>query len=219
MKMLVVEDNKRLGRFLKRALEEEGHVVDLVGEGATALKQSETIAYDVIVLDWMLPDVDGLSVCRDLRARGDRVPIIMLTARAEVAERITGLDAGADDYIVKPFDLGEFLARVRARIRTRPGDDLVNVGPLAIDRIGRRVTISGSLLALTPREFALLVYLARASGRTVPRTELLEKVWDTSFDPESNVIEVHVKNLRDKLGEHGRMIETVRGTGYRLKAS
>jgi two-component system OmpR family response regulator len=217
MKMLVVEDNKRLGRFLKRALEEEGHVVDLVGDGMTALKQTETIAYDVVILDWMLPDVDGLSVCRTLRARGERLPIVMLTARADVSERITGLDAGADDYIVKPFELGEFLARVRARLRRGPGDDVIHVGPLAIDRIGRRVTVAGQTLALTPREFTLLAYLARAAGRTVPRTELLEKVWDTSFDPESNVIEVHIKNVRDKLGEHGRLIETVRGTGYRLR--
>jgi two-component system OmpR family response regulator len=218
MKLLVVEDNKRLGRFLKRALEEERHVVDLVSDGATALKQTQIVAYDLVVLDWMLPDVDGLTVCRELRSRGDRLPIVMLTARTEVSERIAALDAGVDDYIVKPFDLGEFLARVRATIRRLPGEDAVHVGPLAIDRLDHRVTVAGRTLPLTQREFGLLAYLARAAGRTVTRTELLEKLWDMSFDPESNVVEAQIKNLRDKLGTHGQMIETVRGSGYRLKA-
>lgn len=216
MKLLVVEDNKRLGHFLKRALEEEGYVTDLVAGGTLALRQAETIDYDLIVLDWMLPDTDGTTVCRVLRARGCLVPIVMLTARAEVSERITGLDAGADDYIVKPFDLGEFLARVRARVRRESGGHLLHIGPLVLDRVERRATLSGEVLALTPREFSLLVHLARSAGRIVPRTELLSKVWETTFDPGSNVVEAHVKNLRDKLGAHSRMIETVRGTGYRL---
>lgn len=216
MKLLVVEDNKRLGPFLKRALEEEGYVTDLVAEGALALRHAETIEYDLIVLDWMLPDTDGTTVCRILRAHGCSVPIVMLTARAEVSERITGLDAGADDYIVKPFDLGEFLARVRAHVRRESGGHLLNIGPLVLDRIERRATLDGEVLALTPREFSVLVHLARSAGRIVPRTELLSKVWNTTFDPGSNIVEAHVKNLRDKLGTYSRMIETVRGTGYRL---
>jgi two-component system OmpR family response regulator len=216
MKMLVVEDNKRLGRFLKRALEEEGYVADLVVDGAGALEQAESIAYDVIVLDWMLPDVDGLTVCKTLRTRGNSAPVIMLTARGEVSERILGLDAGADDYIVKPFDLGEFLARVRAQTRRETGGQVLVVGPLAIDRLNRRATLSGEPLGLTPREFSILAYLARSAGRVVPRTELLSKVWETTFDPGSNVVEAHVKNLRDKLATNGKMIETVRGAGYRL---
>lgn len=216
MKVLVVEDNKRLGQFLKRALEEEGYVTDLVVDGETALRQAEFIAYDVIVLDWMLPDSDGITVCKTLRARGSLVPVVMLTARAEVSERIHGLDAGADDYIVKPFDLGEFLARVRARARRESAGSVLYVGPLTIDRVGRRVTLAGESLSLTPREFSLLVHLAKSAGRVVTRSELLSKVWETSFDPGSNVVEAHVKNLRDKLGSHSKMIETVRGTGYRL---
>jgi two-component system OmpR family response regulator len=216
MKILVVEDNKRLGRFLKRALEEEGHVADVAVTGGTALEQAAAIAYDILVLDWMLPDTDGLAVCRALRARGSTIPILMLTARAEVAERIAGLDAGADDYIVKPFDLGEFLARVRARARREGGGHLVAVGPLMVNLLERRATVGGSPVTLTPREFALLGYLARSAGRVVPRTELLAKVWETTFDPGSNVVEAHVKNIREKLGKHGSMIETVRGLGYRL---
>jgi two-component system OmpR family response regulator len=206
MKVLVVEDSKRLGSFLKRALEEEGYVADIAVDGTTALAQAENIPYDVIVLDWMLPDIDGVRVCRELRARGVPIPIIMLTARGEVAERITGLDAGADDYIVKPFDLGEFLARVRARARREIGGNAMVIGPLMIDRAERRAVLAGEVLSLTPREFSLLAHLARNAGRVVPRTELLSKVWETMFDPGSNV----------KLGSHATMIETVRGTGYRL---
>ena len=216
MKVLVVEDSKRLGSFLKRALEEEGYVADIAVDGTTGLSQAENIPYDVIVLDWMLPDVDGVRVCRELRSRGVSVPIIMLTARAEVSERITGLDAGADDYIVKPFDLGEFLARVRARARREVGGNAMILGPLMIDRAERRAVLAGEVLSLTPREFALLAHLARNAGRVVPRTELLSKVWETMFDPGSNVIVAHIKNLREKLGGHATMIETVRGTGYRL---
>lgn len=217
MKILVVEDNRRLARFLFRALLEENHVVDLVGDGATAISQMETIPYDLVILDWMLPEVDGLSVLRSVRSRGIKVPVLMLTARAEIPERIMGLDAGADDYLPKPFDLGEFLARVRSLgRRIGSGEAVLKVGPLAIDRADRRVTCDGRKLELTPREFALLSYLAREAGRVVPRTELLAKVWETAFDPGSNVVEVHMKNLREKLGPEAGLIETVRGVGYRL---
>lgn len=219
MKILVVEDNRKLASFLLRALVEEGYVVDVVGDGTTAVEQTQSIAYDLVILDWMLPGMDGLSVCRALRARGSQVPILMLTARAEVAERIAGLDAGADDYLLKPFDLGELLARVRARGRRGAGGDpVVRVGALVVDRADRRVVLDGRRLDLTPREFALMAYLAREAGRVVPRTELLAKVWETAFDPSSNVVEVHVKNLRDKLGPHAALIETVRGVGYRMTA-
>jgi two-component system OmpR family response regulator len=216
MKILVVEDNKRLGRFLKRALEEEGHVADVATTGGAALDQATSIGYDILVLDWMLPDTDGLDVCRTLRGRGSVIPILMLTARAEVSERIAGLDAGADDYIVKPFDLGEFLARVRAQVRREGGAHTISVGPLVINRLERRATLAGAPLSLTPREFSLLAHLARSAGRVSTRTEILAKVWESTFDPGSNVVEAHIKNLRDKLGEHGAMIETVRGVGYRL---
>lgn len=218
MKILVVEDNKKLALFLKRALTEEGYIVDSVSDGSTAISQIQSISYDLVVLDWMLPETDGLSVCRTLRAAGSSVTILMLTARGEVNERIAGLDAGADDYLIKPFDLGEFLARVRALSRRNAGSDAtLRLGPLLLDRANRRAVLDGKRLVLTPREFSLLAYLAREAGRVVPRTELLAKVWETSFDTSSNVVEVHIRNLREKLGESGSWIETVRGVGYRLE--
>ncbi|MCC6645081.1 MAG: response regulator transcription factor [Polyangiaceae bacterium] len=217
MKVLVVEDNKKLARFLMRALTEDGHTVDLVGDGRQAVNQIRELKYDLVILDWMLPELDGLSVLREVRERGARVPILMLTARAEVAERIAGLDAGADDYLPKPFDLAELLARVRALGRRgAPGEVPLRIGALHLDRAERKATLSGQRLDLTPREFALLAHLAKEAGRVVPRMEILAKVWEMSFDPGSNVIEVHVKNLREKLGDHAHMIETVRGVGYRI---
>jgi len=217
MKILVVEDNKKLASFLLRALNEEGYAVDVVYDGAMAIQQIQTLPYDLVILDWMLPELDGLSVCRTLRQKGCQVPILMLTARAEVPERIAGLDAGADDYLAKPFDLGELLARVRARGRRGTGGEVtMRVGPLVLDRAMRRAMLDGRKVDLTPREFALLAYLAREAGRIVPRTELLAKVWETSFDPGSNVVEVHIKNIREKLGSHAALIETTRGVGYRL---
>jgi len=220
MKILVAEDNKKLARFLLRALTEEGYVVDQVGDGATAVQQAQTIQYDLILLDWMLPELDGLAACRALRGHHVRTPILMLTARAEVSERIAGLDAGADDYLPKPFDLGELLARCRALTRRGgPGEGVLKLGALSIDRGERKVLLDGKRVDLTPREFSLLAYLAREAGRVVPRMEILAKVWEMSFDPGSNLIEVHIKNVRDKLGEHAKMIETVRGVGYRFVAA
>ncbi|MEZ4453894.1 MAG: response regulator transcription factor [Nannocystaceae bacterium] len=217
MKILVVEDNSKLARFLSRALSEEGHVADVVHDGATALEQAVTLPYDLMILDWMLPDLDGLSVCRELRARGLRLPILMLTARADVSERIAGLNAGADDYLAKPFDLGELLARLRALHRRGAAAPQVQaIGALSIDRGARTIRAHGRTLALTAREYNLLIHLADAVGRPVPRTELLSKLWGIHFDPGSNVVEVHVKNLRDKLGADAPLIETVRGVGYRL---
>ncbi len=220
MKILVVEDNRKLASFLLRALAEDGHVVDVVGDGRTALTQVRALGYDLVILDWMLPELDGIGVCRELRARGSRVPILMLTARAEVNERVVGLDAGADDYLPKPFDLGELWARVRALHRRSAGNaGALRVGPLRIDQQERRASINGKVMSLTPRELALLTYLAGQLDRVVPRTELLSKLWDMHFDPGSNVLEVHVKNLREKLGEHAGLIETVRGVGYRMSVA
>ena len=216
MKILVVEDNKKLSKFLTKALSEEGYVVDLVENGATAVQQAQALPYDLILLDWMLPELDGLAVCRALRERGLKTPILMLTARAEVAERIAGLDAGADDYLPKPFDLGELMARCRALSRRGVAVEAPQrAGPLVIDRGARKLLLDGRRIDLTPREFSLLAYLMREPGRVVPRMEILAKVWEMSFDPGSNLIEVHIKNVREKLGEHARMIETVRGVGYR----
>jgi two-component system, OmpR family, response regulator len=219
MKILVVEDNRKLARFLHRALSEEGHVPDVVSDGATAVEQVGMVEYDLVILDWMLPEMDGLSVCRTLRARGVQVPVMMLTARADVNERIMGLDAGADDYLPKPFDLGELLARVRAlHRRAQTAGVVLRLGPLVVHRADRRVELEGRELSLTRREYALLVYLAAEEGRIVSRAELLSKLWDVNFDPGSNVLEVHVRNLREKLGRWSTLVETVRGMGYRMVA-
>jgi two-component system OmpR family response regulator len=162
--------------------------------------------------------MDGVTVCRTLRDRGTRTPVLMLTARAEVGERIVGLDSGADDYLTKPFDLGELLARVRALGRRAGAPATLRLGPLAIDVTARRVSADGKTIELTGRELSLLSYLVQHAGRAVSRSELLQKVWNTSFDPGSNVVEVHIRNLRDKLGDHGKLVETVRGVGYRAAA-
>lgn len=217
MKLLVVEDNAKLADFLSRAYTEEGFSVDVVADGNVALTQAMAVPYDLVVLDWMLPGVDGLTVCRTLRARGKKTPILMLTARAGTAERVAGLDAGADDFVPKPFELDELFARTRALLR-RAGPDAaaVSVGPFIVDRDNRCVRIDEQRIDLTPREFALISYLARNAGRVVSKMELLSRVWNAAYDTGSNVVEVHIKNLRDKLGSHATMIETVRGVGYRL---
>lgn len=220
VKILVVEDNKKLARFLHRALSEEGYVVDVLDEGGAALERLSRVGYDLVILDWMLPDLDGLAVCRSLRDRRVVVPILMLTARAEVSERIHGLDAGADDYISKPFDLGELLARVRACIRRgHQGQTSNRVGRITIERMERRVLVDDRRIELSPREYRLLAYLAKDPGKIVSRSELLANVWEVSFDPGSNVVDVHVKNLRAHLGDAAGQLETVRGVGYRLVAS
>ena len=217
MKVLVVEDDKKLARFLTQALTEEGYVVDTCSRGRDALTQASNIAYSLIVLDWMLPDLDGVTVCREIRRSSSKVPILMLTARAEVGERVTGLDAGADDYMTKPFELEELLARVRAAIRRGQSEpQTLRVGTLTIELVEHIVHVDGKRLDLTPREYSLLVLLARNAGRVVPRSEILSQVWETVRDPGSNVIEVNVKNLREKLGAVAPLIETVRGVGYRM---
>jgi two-component system OmpR family response regulator len=220
MKVLVVEDNKKLARFLQKAFEEEGYSVDVIEDGSEALEKIPNSSYDLIILDWMLPGTDGVTVCRTLRSNGVVTPVLILTARAEVTERITGLDAGADDYLSKPFDLGELLARVRALGRRgSTGEAVLKVGPLVLDRLERHATLNGQPIDLTPREFTLIAYLARESGRVVPRSELLRKVWETTYDPGSNVVDAHIKKLREKLNEHSTLIETVRGVGYRIVAT
>lgn len=216
MKVLVVEDDAKLSRFLVRVLVEEGFAADVCETGEDALAQAPSGIYDLIVLDWMLPDVDGLSVCRKLRQDGVGTPILMLTARGEVRERVMGLETGADDYMVKPFEVEELVARIRALVRRAAGFTKSMVGPLEIDRVSHHVRVGNAPLDLTTREYALLIHLVHQAGKVVTRTELLSRVWGTSFDPGSNLVEVHVSRLRDKLGEYAWMIETVRGAGYRL---
>ena len=215
--MLVVEDDQKLARFLERVLSEEGYGVDRCSSGADAVAQLRLGVYDLVLLDWMIPELDGLEVCRQVRRAGSTVPILMLTARDQVGERVLGLDAGADDYLVKPFEIEELVARINALLRRSAGHTQLRVGPLAIDRAGRRALLDGKALDLTTREFALLLHLARKSEQVVSRSELLSQVWSIQFDPESNVVEVHISRLRDKLEGHSWMIETLRGRGYRLR--
>jgi DNA-binding response OmpR family regulator len=217
MKILVAEDDAKLARFLVRVFVEEGYVADSCAEGSEAILRATSGVYDVLVLDWMLPDIDGVSVCRSLREQGCPIPIVMLTARGELRERVLGLRSGADDYLVKPFEIDELLARLDAVLRRSVREGALHVGPLEIDRFERRVTVDGRVLELTERERALLIHLALRADQIVTRSELLSRVWGMNFDPESNMIEVHVSRLRDKLGAHAKMIETVRGKGYRLR--
>jgi DNA-binding response OmpR family regulator len=219
VKILVVEDDRKLASFLQRVLVEEGYTVDVCSSGTAAFTQARTGIYGLIILDWMLPDLDGLEVCRRLRGAGFAVPILMLTARGEVSERVLALNSGADDYLIKPFEVEEFVARVNALLRRSTGHPSLKLGALEIERESRRALVESKVLELTSREFGLLLHLAHRAGQVVTRTELLAQVWSTQFDPESNVVEVHVSRLRDKLGEHAWMIETVRGRGYRLRAS
>jgi two-component system OmpR family response regulator len=219
MKILITEDNQKFAGFLQRALQEEHYDVDMEEDGFAAVEQALSKEYDLLILDWMLPGTDGIALCRTLRGRGSNMAILMLTARNDVSERIAGLDAGADDYLAKPFDLGELLARVRALGRRHAGtENVVKVGPLTLDRLERRAAVNGQPIELTSREFTLLTYLARESGRVVPRTELLSRVWGTNHDPGSNVIDAHIKKMREKLGVFSTLIETVRGVGYRISA-
>jgi DNA-binding response OmpR family regulator len=218
MKILIVEDDRKLLDFLSRAFAEEGYTVDVCRSGAEATRQATAIHYELIVLDWMLPERDGLSICRELRRAGNSVPVLMLTARSEVGEKVTALDAGADDYLTKPFHLEELMVRARALLRRSKGADdrVVRAGPVVLDQLERRAQINGVRVDLTAREFALLTLLARSAGRVVTRAQILSQVWNLLADPGSNVIEVHVRNLRDKLGDRAPLVETVRGQGYRF---
>lgn len=214
MKILVVEDSMKLARFLSRVLTEEGFAVDLCQRGSDALEQAQHGIYDLIVLDWMLPEVDGISVCRSLRRSGNNTPILMLTARGETRERVLGLDSGADDYLVKPFEVEELVARINALLRRASGMVRLRFDDLEIDKENRRVIIDGEPVALTLRESQLLLHLVHRLDRMTTRSELLAQVWNTSFDPGSNVLEVHISRLREKLGKHAWRVATVRGAGY-----
>jgi DNA-binding response OmpR family regulator len=217
LKALILEDDQKLARFLARVLSEEGLTVDLCARGVDAIAQAEVGLYDLIVLDWMVPDTDGLCVCREIRRTGGRAPVLMLTARGETRERVLGLEAGADDYMVKPFEVEEFIARVRALLRRTSGFGALRCGDLEVDPIARQAKLVGVALTLTSREYALLLHLLHRGERIVKRSDLLAHVWGLQFDPGSNMVDVHVSRLRDKLGERAWMIETIRGVGYRLR--
>jgi two-component system, OmpR family, response regulator len=221
MRVLVVEDELKMAGLLKRALEEEGYAVDVAGRGEDALWFGTENPYDAIVLDVMLPDLDGFEVSRRLREAGRWSPVLMLTARDAVADRVAGLDAGADDYLTKPFSFAELLARLRALVR-RGGAErppVLRVGDLSLDPARRTVTRDGTSIDLTAREFALLEYLMRRAGEVLTRTQLIEHVWDFAYDGDSNVVDVYIRYLRNKVDRpFGRdSIRTVRGAGYRLE--
>jgi two-component system OmpR family response regulator len=209
--------------YLRRALSEAGHTVDNAGSGREGLLLAAGETYDVIVLDRMLPEIDGLAILRTIRASGVRTPVLLLTAMGGIDDRVEGLEAGGDDYLVKPFAFAELLARVNALARRPPTQDIqtsLTVADLTLDLLRRTVTRGGARIELQPREFQLLEYLMRHAGRVVTRTMLLESVWDFHFDPKTNIVETHMSRLRSKLDRgHGvELIHTVRGAGYVLRA-
>jgi len=221
MRVLVVEDSRRLAGIVKRGLLEEGYAVDNAYDGEEAEYMAESTPFDIVILDIMLPKKDGLAVCRDLRAKAVNTPILMLTAKDSVEDKVTGLDSGADDYLVKPFAFSELLARVRALLRREvlPKTQKLQIGELILHPLSREVWKSGAALELTAKESAILEYFMRRPNAVVTRTMLGESVWDYEFDGLSNVIDVYVRRIRQKIDEAGRpsLIQTVRGAGYRLR--
>ncbi len=223
MKILVVEDDETTARFIARGLREEGHSVDMVAGGRAALIQATGADYDLLIVDRMLPEIDGLTLVKTLRGAGDQTPVLFLTSLGSVEDRIAGLNAGGDDYLVKPFAFGELSARVAALAR-RPKaieqETVLRAGDLEMDLIARRVTRAGVEIDLVPREFAILEHLLRRKGRVQTRTMLLEAIWDISFDPMTNVVETHISRLRAKVDKpfDGDLIKTVRGAGYRIES-
>lgn len=220
MRLLLVEDDRKAARLLTKGLSEEGFVVDVAYSGEQGDEMASIGTYDVIVLDWLLPGRDGLTVCRELRDRGTQTPILMLTARDGVGDRVAGLDTGADDYLTKPFDFAELLARIRALLRrselTRP--PILRVSDLMLDPVSHRVMRGGAAIGLTPTEYAILETLMRHAGRVVTRTRLAESVWERDGDGLTNVIDVHVSRLRRKIdaGASEPLIHTEWGAGFRL---
>ena len=221
MRILLVEDEPRMANVIAKGLREQSFAVDVAQDGDAGLYQSSVNDYDLIVLDVLLPNRDGFEVCRELRARGDATPVLMLTARAAVDDRLTGFDAGADDYLTKPFSFRELVARIRALLRRdsqlRP--DIFEIADLIVDSASHRVSRASHDVPLTAKEYALLEYLARRAGQLVSRAEIAAHVWDDSFDPFSNTIEVYMNRLRKKIDEsHSlKLLHTRRGEGYILE--
>jgi heavy metal response regulator len=221
MRVLVVEDERKIAAYVKRGLEEQGYAVDVVYDGQDALDWAESTLYDLIVLDILLPKMDGLSVCHELRDRGLRTPVLMLTARDTVDDRVEGLDAGADDYLVKPFALKELLARLRAlarRTNEAPKSTLLQVADLTLDTLTHRARRGDKTIELTAKEFAVLECLLREPERILTRTQIAEHVWNYDVYNQSNVVDVYIRNLRRKIDDNFdlKLIQTVRGAGYRI---
>ena len=222
MHVLVVEDEKKTAALIRKALEAEGMTVDVLHRGDEVVPRATATAFDAIVLDIMLPGHDGVTALRLLRAHSIATPVLLLSARGEVDERVNGLDAGADDYLPKPFVLAELIARVRALVRRSAGrtPPRLSVGDLALDTLTRVAHRGGAAIPLTPREFRLLEFLMRAPGRVRSRSEILENVWDYTFDPGTNIVDVCVKRLREKIDADGgvKLLHNVRGEGFVIRA-
>ncbi len=220
MRILVVEDEEAIAAFLRQGLTEAGYAVDLAVDGAEALHWAAIAAYDAILLDVMLPEQDGLAVCAELRRRSVRTPVLMLTARDTIGDRVHGLDSGADDYLVKPFAFAELLARIRALLRREPAlkGTVLQVADLTLDSVSREVRRGGRAITLTTKEYSLLEFLMRHPNQSLTRATIAEHVWDYDFDNLTNIIDVHVFALRRKLddGHEVKLLQTVRGVGYRL---
>lgn len=220
MRILLVEDDPDISDFIKKGLEEEFYTIDIAEDGNTALLMATSQTYDLIILDIMIPQMDGLDICVYLRNKGIKTPIIILTALSSVDNKVKGLECGADDYLTKPFAFSELLARIKAIMRRR-SDILIEltVSDLKIDIFSRRVFRGEREIFLTPKEFSLLEYLVRNKGRVVSRTQIIENVWGYSYDPNTNVVDVHIKYLREKVDKdfEKKLIHTVRGVGYIIK--
>jgi two-component system OmpR family response regulator len=221
VRILVVEDEIKMASLLRRGLAEEGLAVDVAGSGEDALIRASATEYDAIVLDVMLPGISGFETCRQMREKGTWAPVLMLTARDSIEDRIAGLDGGADDYLTKPFSLGELSARLRALFRRQPSERpaVLEVGDIRLDPARRHVTRNGTEIDLSAKEFALLETFMRSPGRVLSRFQLIEHAWDYSYEQRSNVVDVYVRYLREKLDRPFGVesIETVRGSGYRLR--
>ena len=223
MRILIIEDDTEAAHYLRKGLDESGHVTDHAANGEAGLEMARTADYDVLIVDRMLPRLDGLALVQTLRDEGYKTPVIFLSALGEVDHRIEGLKAGGDDYLAKPFAFAELLARVEAQARRRDPDAVqtqLKVGDLEMDLLARTVKRAGQTILLQPREFRLLEFLMKHAGQVVTRTMLLEKVWDYHFDPQTNVIDVHVSRLRGKIDKDfdRPLLHTVRGAGYRMQA-
>ena len=221
MRVLIVEDERKISAYVKRGLEEQGYAVDAAYTGTEALDYADAAPYDLILLDILLPEMDGLAVCRELRRKGNRTPVLMLTARDAIDDRVAGLDAGADDYLVKPFALKELLARLRALNRRSadvPKSPVLQLADLTLDTLTRRVKRGNKTIELAAKEYAVLECLLREPERVLTRTQIAEHVWNYDVFNQSNIVDVYIKNLRRKIddGFEVKLIHTIRGAGYRL---
>lgn len=222
MKILIVEDDSVLAQFIRKGLQEEGHIIDQAANGEEGFLLASTYSYDLLILDVMLPQLDGMELCRRLRAKGYTTPILFLTARTSIQDKVTGLDHGADDYLTKPFAFAELLARIRALIRRVGPHTLrrLKAADLEIDPSSRQVWRAGNEIALTNKEYALLEYLLRNKNRILTRTAIIEHVWDINYNPMTNIVDAHIRALRSKMdrGFSPPLIQSVRGAGYMLEA-